>query len=229
MEAERRGRLERVMAGIAAGDRAMVVGLAVEFDAELRSSLVAIARAEGLPRPRGRVLDSLVFAAAEAIEPVAGGWRADGGALPWVWARRRLVLVLRDEAGPPVTLRGLAPPPEADVHDAGVSWTAEEPDAVVVLARAAVTRPEAALVRAALDLALPRADHELFHRYAQQLADGDPSPAVTVGREVARSPAAVRQAAHRGRTRLRRLALADRRFEPLLRLPLLGPAAERAA
>ncbi len=229
MDAVRRDELERVMQGLAAGDVAMVVALVAAFGGELRRTLVALAAEAGLPRPPDDELDGLVYAAAEAIGRAARGWSPAGGAVPWVWARHRLLAVLRDDAGngPPTLLLGAARPPEPP--DPPATWGGDDGAAVELLAGVATRRPDAALVQAALEQVVPAADRELLLLHAQQVADGDPSPAVTVGREVRRSPDAVRQAVHRSRRKLERLALDDRRFEPLLRLPLLGPARERAA
>ena len=70
------------------------------------------------------------------------------------------------------------------------------------------------------------ADAELVLRYLQHKAAGDPSPSHTVGDQLGRRPEAVRQAYHRARSRLRRLALADHHFRPLLCLPFLADASE---
>jgi DNA-directed RNA polymerase specialized sigma24 family protein len=226
MDAGRRRDLERVMAGLADGDLAMVAGLVAAFGGELRRTLVALARVADLPRPPEHDLDGLVYEAAAAIARVAHAWDPAGGALPWVWARQRLLRVLRDDAGPPVVL--LREAGETAPPDAAEPWEGPEPPAVEVLAGVAHRLPAAALVHAALERAVPPADRELLLRHAQQIADGDPSPAVTVGRELGRSSDAVRQAVHRSRRRLAGLARDDERFEPLLRLPLLGAARARA-
>jgi hypothetical protein len=231
MEAERRRELERIMAGLAAGDVAMVVALATAFAGELRRTLVALASEAGLPRPSDDDLDGLVFDAASALQRVARSWRPDGGALPWVWGRGRLLQVLRADAGPAVVLTP-TPLGADDADRPSPAWAGDEPAAVAVLERVAAQRGDAALVRDALDLVVSPRDRELLLLHAQQVAAGDPSPAVTVGIELDRSPDAVRQAVHRSRRKLERLALAERRFELLLRLPLLGapaPARREAA
>ena len=227
MDAARRRDLEVIMAGLAAGDAAMVVALVDRFGGELRRTLIALARTAELRRPPDEELDGLVYDAALAIARVARAWRPDGGALPGVWARQRLLRVLWEAAGPPAILvAGLrVEQPAAD----DLSWRGTEPPALVVLAGAARRHAGAALVEEALTIAVRERDREVLLRHADQVGAGDPSPAVTVGRELGRSPDAVRQAVSRGRRRLRDLAEADSRFRPLLRLPLLGPASEQAA
>jgi hypothetical protein len=89
-------------------------------------------------------------------------------------------------------------------------------------------RPALVALREGLAAVVTERDAELVLLYVQQQASGDPSPSHTVARMVGRRPDAVRQAFHRARNRLRRLALTDRRFRPLLALPFLA-AEQRAA
>lgn len=211
------------MAGLAAGDTAMVFALVERFGDELRRTLVALAAEAGLERPGRDDLEGLVYDAAVEIRRVATGWRFDGGALPWVWARARLLGVLRQASPPPAELvadLALERPDES-----ALAWQGEERPAVVVLCTVARRHPGAAMVAEALAIAVREADREVLLRHADQVRAGDPSPAVTVGREVGRSPDAVRQAVSRARRKLRDLAEAEHRFRPLLRLPLLGPLA----
>lgn len=231
MEPGRRIELERVMAGLAAGDVAMVAGLVAAFGGELRATLVALSGAAGVPRPPAGELDGLVYEAAAEIATVAGAWNPSGGALPWVWARQRLVQLLRRDHGPHVVL---LPHIDAEaIQDAETAWTDPEPPVTLVLDAVADRCAQARLVRSALERAVAEGDRVAFLLHAQQMADGDPSPAVTVARELGRTPEAVRQSVCRSRRRLAALARADARYRVLLELPLLGPAAvehgERAA
>jgi hypothetical protein len=105
----------------------------------------------------------------------------------------------------------------------------DAPPAIVVLDRLVRRDGDPVLVTLAeaLDTATSERDAEVVLLYLQQQASHDPSPSHTVAMLVGRRPDAVRQAFHRSRERLRRLALTDDRFRPLLALPFL--AGEQAA
>jgi hypothetical protein len=135
--------------------------------------------------------------------------------------------MLRRHAGPPT--RPL--PDDALVEGATAPAVApDDPPAVVVLDGLVRERGHPVLTRLAEALAgtVSERDAELLLLYLQQQAADDPSPSHTVARLVGRRPDAVRQAFHRARRTLRRLAVADARFRPLLALPFLADG-ERAA
>jgi hypothetical protein len=229
LEQHRRDELARIMAGLA-DDPAMEVALYQHFGGELRATLVALAREHGLRPPLPDELDGLAFDACTELARIAGSWRPDGGALPWVYGKARLVSLLRRHAGPrtqPLPEGGL---PDGSVEGATAPAVApDDPPAVVVLDRLVRSdgHPVLVALAEALDTATSERDAEVVLLYLQQQASHDPSPSHTVGLLVGRRPDAVRQAFHRSRLRLRRLALTDDRFRPLLALPFL--AGERAA
>jgi hypothetical protein len=230
LEQHRRAELARIMAGLA-DDPAMEVALYQHFGDELRAALVALAREHGLRPPLPDELDGLAFDACTELGRIAGSWRPDGGALPWVYGKARLVSLLRRHAGPRTQ-----PLPEGGLADGGTVEGAtapavapDDPPAIVVLDRL-VRRdghPVLVTLAEALGTATSERDAEVVLLYLQQQASHDPSPSHTVARLVGRRPDAVRQSFHRSRQRLRRLALSDDRFRPLLALPFL--AGEQAA
>lgn len=226
MDAERRAVLERVMAGLAAGDEAMVVALFERFGGEVRATVASAARRDGWTVD-ARDVDEVVFEACEAVAAAAGGWRPDGGALPWVFARKRIEAIVRrrraerrrvafDEA-----IHGHLAPPRA--------WAGDERPPLDVLGALGTEHQRCALVIALLDEVVPARDQEVLLAYALQQDAGDPSPASTVGAALAMSPSAVRKAVSRGRARLRSAVGDDRRWAPLAGMALLGPTDARRA
>lgn len=232
---QRRAELDSIMA-TATDDGAAPWALLAAFGDEIGATLRALARADGLA---GRIdadeLDGLVADACVVIVGVAGSWRPDGGALPWTYARPRLLALLRRHAGP--IMAPLPPVDPADPRNWGGTTPVDSDDSLVVLASAAAApaaEPAVGALHEALTATCTPDDGELVLRYLQHKAAGDPSPSHSVGAQLGRHPDAVRQAFCRARTRLRRLALAEHRFRCLLGLPFLAeqgsPATgERAA
>ena len=212
------------MAGLAAGDAAMEIALVYEFGSELAATVVALARADGLRAPHGEDLDGLVLDAAAEVAGIAGAWDPAKGALPWTFAKHRIRGALHRWTGPTTCLfdeetHTPPPPPPA--------WSGPEGQACATLRRLAGLGHRCSLVQEALDRVVRPADHELLLRWHEQVASGDPSPANTVGVEVGRSPAAVRQAVRRARVALEQLIAEDPRFAALAGLPLLERQAQR--
>lgn len=220
MSPERRALLAELMARLP-HDPAAEVSLLVAFGDELRGTIVVLARQLGLPPIAPDDLEGLAFDACGVLATVARWWDPDGGALPWTYGRERLRSMLRAWEG----VRTVALP-EGDVLGAAPSTVAATDDqpALVVLDRLVhhAGHPVLRRFRDALERVLAESDRELVLLYAQQQDAGDPSPSHTVGALVGRSPEAVRQAFSRARRRLRRLALAEADFRPLLSLPLLA-------
>ena len=233
MGPERRAQLEAIMAS-AAEDPAAAWALLDAFGEDIGRTLRAIARQDGLAHLGDDELDGLTADACTVIVGVAGSWRPDGGALPWTYARPRLRTLLRRHAGP--VLAPLPPVDPADQRNWGAAAPADDESSFVVLRRVATdatAEPAVVALHNGLAATCSPADAELVLRYLQHKAAGDPSPSHTVGDQLGRRPEAVRQAYHRARSRLRRLALADHHFRPLLCLPFLADASkagrERAA
>jgi len=228
MGPDRRALLAELM-GRLAEDRAAEISLFEAFGDELRGTLVVLARQLGMPALRPDDLDGLALDACEVLATVARWWDPAKGALPWTYGRDRLRSMLRRWEGPRT-----APLPEADLLGEAPTLVTGSPDdrpALVVLDGLVdgEVHPVARRFRDALVQVAGPSESELVLLYAQQQAAGDPSPSHTVGAMLERSPEAVRQAFSRARRKLRRLALADDEYRPLLALPLLAERPGRAA
>src|SRR5690242_8505369 len=83
-------RVVELMGRMAAGDEAAAVTFFMEFGPVLRSVMRSHVRSMGVERITADELEGLALDAAFALCDRAGGWRSNGGALPWNWAERRL-------------------------------------------------------------------------------------------------------------------------------------------
>jgi DNA-directed RNA polymerase specialized sigma24 family protein len=231
VERARMGELAEIMSELAAGDETAVFALYERFGDKIGGTVRAVLRARGLTLVHDEV-DGLVLEACLAIAGVAGAWSPDGGALPWVYARRRIencvdrvvgqyTVPLDDylravedgEAGyPPFTPPGgHAPLP---VDDRSLAQVLEEMSPGDDRCR---------LLHDALDrAAVSPTDRELTLQYAAEQGSGNRSPATTVAAMFDLRDAAVRQRVHRSKRRLRAVAASEQRFAPLADLPLLA-------
>jgi hypothetical protein len=231
VERARMGELAEIMSELAAGDETAVFALYERFGDKIGGTVRAVLRARGLTLVHDEV-DGLVLEACLAIAGVAGAWSPDGGALPWVYARRRIencvdrvvgqyTVPLDDylravedgEAGyPPFTPPGgHAPLP---VDDRSLAQALEEMSPGDDRCR---------LLHDALDrAAVSPTDRELTLQYAAEQGSGNRSPATTVAAMFDLRDAAVRQRVHRSKRRLRAVAASEQRFAPLADLPLLA-------
>lgn len=227
MDEQRRQRLAEIMAGLAGGDGVAVHELYEEFHRELAGVARALAASQGVPVLDADELDGLVVEIVLELAEVAGTWDADGGALPWRWAARRLASTVARVIGQhhrPLDEVGLASLASASP----VVGAADEPP-LATLARLADRDERCAQLLDAVSAALSDRDADVWLRYRQQQLQGDPSPARTVGREVGLRPDAVRQIAARGRRRLRAVVDADGRYAALGGLALLDTDPRPAA
>jgi hypothetical protein len=224
---DRRALLAEIMSRLP-DDPAAEVSLYEAFGAELRGTLVVLARQLGLPPIDPEDLDDLAFDACGVMATVARWWDPTKGALPWTYGKDRLRMLLHTWVGPRTV-----PLPDGELLGDGPSLTVVSDDgpAIQVLDRLVRddAHPVARCFRDALEQVVGVGDRELVLLSAQQLASGDPSPAHTVGTLVGRSPDAVRQAFCRARRKLRSLAVAEEPYRPLLTLPLLAEPTRRAA
>lgn len=225
MDPTRREVLEAIMARLRSGDEGAWVALYREFAAEIGAVISHIARSQGVRRMHDDDREALTIDACLALGRLAPGWDPAGGALPWRWARHRLVALVSTHLGrfgDPVDFDEL----EAEVQPP--AWTGDDQEAVDTLTALAGRDQQCALLADALTQAASRRDTEVLLRYTMQLRAGDPSPSHTVGAELGLRPPAVRQAARRARTRLAGVVTRDPRFAQLAELALLDGAAKAA-
>jgi hypothetical protein len=228
-EREAHDELVAVMGRLAAGDEAAVVTLYERFGAAMAPMVQAVARSRRGPFGRDD-LAGVVFEVCEEIARIAGGWSPDGGALPWVWARHRVVNVVDRMLGQwavplddvPEVAERAAPSEPAEVAIV-VGAMAVDESFVTTLDRLQPRHEGARLLAEALEheRISPR-DRELLLEYGYEQHSGNRSPATTVAPGFGMTEVAVRQAARRSRERIRMLAASDERFAPLATLPLLA-------
>ena len=218
MEQIRFERLVVLMHRMATSDRAAMFSLAHEFGPEIVRAVRMHLRSLGVERLDREELDGLAIDACEVLYDLAGTWRPEGGALPWVWAGHRLRGIASRYVGQH------ADPLDADEVaevPAPAPAPSSEPDELDLLEVLARTNSECALLQEALVRVTTPRNRAIFLALRLQEALGDRSPAVTVGQEFGLRPDAVRQIKHRTRQRLQALADDDPRFQPLADLPLL--------
>ena len=212
-------RLVVLMARMAGGDRAAVFTFYAEFGKPVASTMRRQLARLGVDRVERDDLDGLVIDGCMAIAGCAAGWSPDGGALPWVWAERRLAAVASTFVGQ-----------HADELDEAYSRTVAAPepasaldiDELELLQQVAAQSSQAALLAEALELVTTPRNRAILLGFGLQVSLGDPSPAVTVAGQHGMQPANVRQVVKRTKDRLRALASTEPRFQPLADLALLA-------
>lgn len=229
-------RVVAIMAAMAGGDRAAVFALYEEFGGTIAGVVRREARRQGIELS-ARDLDELVIDACFVLLDCAGGWSADGGALPWTWAFARLRTLVASRVGVHADSldalgRDGAPfEPAGDwagapLRDAGVPGNAAgasaDPEELPLLEALASWHGGSALLREALGLVASERDRRLVLEVRVQADLGDPAPAKTVAAEHGLRADAVRQAVKRTLDRLRALAATEPRFAPLAAIPLLA-------
>lgn len=152
--------------------------------------------------------------------PLSRSWDAERGALPWVWANRRVTGIVSRYVGQ------YASPFEDDRRDEPATPTADEEDVPdeVAMARLARREPLVALLLDALTSLVSDRDLRVVLLFSVQQSLGDPSPSHTVADGAGLKPDNVRKIVSRTRRRLHDLVEQDQRFEGLAVLPFLGLA-----
>lgn len=217
MEGTRWVRLVEIMRAMTE-DRAAVVTFHAEFGPEIRR-IVDFEASRCRLRLAPEELEDLTFDACMALAAVSRAWRPDGGALPWVWARRRINAVVARQRRP----LHLALPPGHETEDVSIDAPGDDIDLATTLLSLAERDERCALLAAALRESVGAGDAEVWLRYRVQQQSGDPAPASTVGRELGMRPPAVRQRASRTRRKLAAAVAGDPRFRQLAELALLAP------
>lgn len=194
-------RLTDVMAQAAAGVPTAPIALYQEFGLAVARAMRRHLADLGVRRVDHDELQGLTIDACLVLADHAGGWRPDGGALPWVWAERRLRQLAVGHVGQwsdPLddTLLDLPAQEYGEGHDT-------DPDELELLHRLARERDDVAAYASALDRAATSTrNQQVLLAYRLQASLGDHAPAHTVGRRFAMQPAAVRQVVKRTSDRL---------------------------
>jgi hypothetical protein len=216
MDSVDRDRLREVMAGMAAGDMAMLVAFVTEFGTPLRSLVRRTVFAFG----RRDVLDdtgevtSLVTTVALEIFDRAGAWD-ESGAPPWVWAERAIRAAIARQVGhalADVTIEELCEQREGPVQQ---TLHGLDGDAGRVLQRLSASEPRAQLWWDAVGALTNDRNRNVYFEFVLQQELGDRSPAKTVGPLFELQPDNVRQIVRRVRRRLAERIRNDARLEPL--------------
>lgn len=219
MEATARTRLVEIMARLGAGDRSAAFSLLEEFGPHIRAAIRRHVVGFGV-QPDAETLAELTTSAVLEIAACGGSWRPDGGALPWVWAERRLRLMVSRFVGQHHD--SLDAEDRADVVALPVPLVAEDVEEIEVLRGLAAHRPDARLLLEALERVTTGRDRAILLAYELYRAEGDPSPANTVARQFGVSADNARQIVKRSKDRIRVLAGGDAQFAPLGGLALLA-------
>jgi hypothetical protein len=201
--------LEQQMAAIAAGDGAALFALLEANRGAIAGLVVRTLRdlhRDDLARNRD-VVDGLVVEAGFVLFDRAAGWRP-GGASPWSWAQRAIRARIVAEIGHPSV--------DGDALD-GVTAPSLVVEREVCFDELCIRYPSLQVLSDALAEITTARNRAVFLAYRRQLADGDPSPAVTVGAEFGLSAANVRQIDRRTRVALAKAAEQPGR-EPLRHL-----------
>jgi hypothetical protein len=196
-----------VMARLAAGDMAAMTTLQDRWGVAIKAALRRIGRGRNV-HLQPDDLDELLVDAVLVLQEVAGSWSPEGGAMPWVWAGRRLANVVDRflgqlgtsiDAGPDLHLAA-EPMPTVAIEEVDVE------EVLTRLAREGSIAGERSRQIADLQVALrsvaSERDRRVFLELAVQAASGDPSPANTVGEMFDLQPSTVRQIRCRVRRRL---------------------------
>lgn len=217
-----RARTEHLMDRMARRD---VTALA-EFMDEHKPVLASVMRSHlaqmGWTHPGPDEIHDLVMDAVLELWRIAPSWRPDGGAAPWVWATARLRRIAAAYLGQHAS----------DISQIEVAETAEpfacegqDADGVGVLASLAARHHLAELLAGALAATATQRDQGVFLDVAQEIALGNPRPAVTVGARWGMTASAVRKVVERIRRRISALVDDDSRYGPVAAIPAVRKAA----
>jgi hypothetical protein len=221
-----RDRLNELMARMADGDDAAAITLFREFGPAIRPSVAAVARRLHASHLTPEDLDAMVLDVCLDLLKRAGSWDPNGGALPWVWAERRVLRIVSDFVGQYGSSFDETFPPGHEPEGGGVPFPdldVGEDEALALLARKI---PSVALFAEALEAVTDRErNRQVLLLYELQRSAGDPSPALTVGQVHGMKPAAVRKCVERTKKALVALALSEVRFAAIAALPILAAIA----
>lgn len=193
-------RLAQVMARAAAGVQTAAIALYDEFGPAIARSMRRHLSDLGLRDVDADDVGGLTMDACFVLYDHAGSWSPTGGALPWVWAERRLRQLASAFVGQwsdsldESVLEVPAPP---------LAGCSDDPDELELLVKMAGRHPAVAGYAEALaSAATSERNQRVLLAYRLQSSLGDRSPAVTIGRRFDMTPAAVRQVVKRTSDRL---------------------------
>jgi hypothetical protein len=201
-----RERLAEVMEMAAAGVETAPIALYQEFGLHIARALRRHLAALGVRDVAADDLHGLTMDACFELATHARAWNPAGGALPWVWAERRLRQVASGYVGQ------WSDAFDERIHDRAGESTAEppaapgDPDELDLLRSLAARRPDVDTYAGALAAAATsERNQRVLLAYRLQASLGDPSPANTVGARFGMKPATVRQVVKRTGDRLAQL------------------------
>jgi hypothetical protein len=194
-------RLGEVMAAAAAGVQTAAIALYEEFGLHIARAVRRHLRALGVTSIDADDLHGLTMDVCFLLTERAGSWDPARGALPWVWADRRVRQVASGFIGQWSDSLDdrLVEVPAPALRDAA----ADDPDELELLHSLAGERGDVADYAAALGAAATsERNQRVLLAYRLQASLGDQSPAIPIGRRFGMTPAAVRQVVKRTTDRL---------------------------
>jgi len=218
---ELRASVALAMAAIVQGEPEGFVSLFRLATPPVRKLIASELSAVGFRLSRDQ-LDDLTRSAIVDIAGLAGTWRPDGGALPWNWARQRILA----QAFTAVTgchksldseSDGDLPEPETQFASAS-----DEADLAEALDRLAGCVPEAQLLLSGLSQVASERDRRIWLEYVAEQAMGNPAPAGAVARMHGLTEPNVRKIVQRVRKGLSDLGQRDPSFELLRQFPAVA-------
>jgi hypothetical protein len=218
-------RLTEVMARMAAGDRAALEVLYVDFGNPIRSLIHKELRRLGVRSLDSADVDGLTLDVCTELFRRAASWDPSHGVAPWTWARLRVRAIVGAFVGQFTDPLPEGGPADADTPVAPAPANDDE-NVVATLERLAALRNDLRLrlLAEALNRVSRPAQQEVLFEVGMQAGQGDPSPAATVARAKALKADAVRQTCKRLLDRVNDLAATDPYFAPLADLHLLRKA-----
>lgn len=194
-----RAAVAEVMARIAGGEREAVWDLHALAEPALARLLRAEARRIDVRIGDDDIYDLTLDAAVE-VGRLARAWRPDG-ALPWVWARRRITSLVHQHVG---TFARELDESHLDIETPALGTAVHDPRGL--LRRAARRHPSARQLEARLSAAVTDRDAQIWLGVQLERAAGNRSPAVTVAADHGMRPDAVRKVVQRVAERLQQVA-----------------------
>lgn len=194
-----RAQFAGVMARLAGGERSAVWDLHVLLEVPVRHILRAEARRIDTRIGDEDIFDLTIDAAIE-VAKLARSWKADG-ALPWVWARKRITRLVHDHVGQ--FTRGLDDE-HLEIEAPPVLPAVSEPRDV--LQSVAQRHPAARRLDEQLSESVSERDADIWLGVQLERGAGNRSPAVTIAAECGLRPDAVRKVCQRVTERLGRVA-----------------------